>query len=274
MLAEADLWALYRQFSEEYNATPLAVMGGWHHRLTAFGFREMQAIAQHLSSRGILVDIGTGMGIGPRFAVKLGARAISVDNPATAGTSPIENVRIAGVEAHSCDVLREPLPVGDGVADCVLFADVIEHLLHSPKPVLREIYRVLKPGGACVSTTPNATRLTVRLKMLFGYSNWANLREYFDTDFHGGHHHEYTVKDFRFAFETTGFRIDEFVLYEARLRTEKMESLRDMATQTRRHIRRNAEPLRFRLGKAPLLLATQVFPSLRSSMLLVARKPA
>jgi len=68
MLAE-DLRALYRQVSDEYNATPLAVKGGWHHRPTEFGFRQMQAMAQHLPSRGVLVDIGTGMGIGPRLAV-------------------------------------------------------------------------------------------------------------------------------------------------------------------------------------------------------------
>ena len=213
------------------------------------------------------------MGIGARFGRKLGARVISVDSLDAGGRSPIENLKTAGVECHFCDVLRESLPIESGVADCVLFADVIEHLIHSPKPVLLEILRVLKPGGVCIATTPNALRLTARLKVMLGYSNWPNLREYFDAPFNGSHHHEYTIEDFKFVFTATNFSIIEFVLYENNLRVVQIGSLRNITTQMRGKRVPSSEPLRFKIVKAPLLALVDIFPWLRSNMILIARKP-
>lgn len=107
-----------------------------------------------LSEGGVFVDIGTGRGIVPRLVKKLGIRAVTVDSPAAAGTSAIENAALAGVEGHLCNVGQESLPFENEMADCVFFADVIEHLIHSPKPVSDEIRRVLKPGGVCARSPP------------------------------------------------------------------------------------------------------------------------
>lgn len=46
------------------------------------------------------------------------------------------------------------LQYGDGTFDAVICCEVVEHLL-DPLPVLKEIFRVLKPGGTAVITTPN-----------------------------------------------------------------------------------------------------------------------
>ena len=103
------------------------------------------------------------MGIAPRFVKKLGIRSISVDWPITGGYAAIENVQKAGVEGYFCEVGKESMPIEDESVDLVLLADVLEHLIHSPKPVLEEIRRILKPNGICIATTPNATRITVRI---------------------------------------------------------------------------------------------------------------
>ncbi len=47
----------------------------------------------------------------------------------------------------------EHLPFRDGVADAVLCTEVLEHC-PNPEAVLREIGRVLRPGGVLVLTTP------------------------------------------------------------------------------------------------------------------------
>ncbi len=273
-ISEAEIRNRYLTVSSEYNTTPLAVDDGWVHSPTELGLLELQKVVQHLPKNGVFLDIGTGMGIAPRFVRQLGVRTISVDSLAAAGKSAIENVKLAGVEGYFCDVTREHIPLEEGTVDCVLFADVIEHLIHSPKPVLQEISRTLKPSGVCIATTPNATRLTVRLKVLMGYSNWANIDEYFDCDFHAGHHHEYTIEEFKAVFSKSGFDVADFVLYEDNLRNVKIEGLGDLKTQDRSRTKRESEPLLAMAGKRLLLSLTTLFPQLRSNMLLVARKPA
>lgn len=258
--------------SSEYNRTPLATEEGWIHTPTECELREMLAVARCLPENGALLDIGTGRGIGPRFARELGAKVYSVDSVHSGGLSAIENVRMAGVECYFCDVLEEPLPFDGAIIDCVLFTDVIEHLLHSPKQVLREIRRVLKPGGFCVVTTPNATRLTVRLKVLLGLSNWSHVREYFEKPFHGGHHHEYTIEEFRWAFETMNFTIVSFELFENNLRPVQIQSVDEIATRMRGKRVPRPEPLRFRLAKAPFIALTSMFRTLRSDMLMIGQK--
>ncbi len=59
------------------------------------------------------------------------------------------------------------LPVNDNCCDLVFHQDVIEH---TPKPclLLRENYRVLKPGGYLLCGTPNIFRPANILKLLIG----------------------------------------------------------------------------------------------------------
>lgn len=66
---------------------------------------------------------------------------------------------------------HEPLPYADAIFDVVTATEVIEHL-EDYRQVLREIYRVLKPGGVCILSTPNVLNLNSRLRYLwFGFYN-------------------------------------------------------------------------------------------------------
>lgn len=56
------------------------------------------------------------------------------------------------------------LPFADGSFDLVLTSEVIEHILE-PAKMMREIYRVLSPGGKVVVTTPN-------WQSFFGLARW------------------------------------------------------------------------------------------------------
>lgn len=51
----------------------------------------------------------------------------------------------------------EKLPLSDNCMDAVLCANVIEHTFGWPD-LLKEIYRVLRPGGKCLLTFPNYTQ--------------------------------------------------------------------------------------------------------------------
>jgi 2-polyprenyl-3-methyl-5-hydroxy-6-metoxy-1,4-benzoquinol methylase len=50
--------------------------------------------------------------------------------------------------------LNDPLPVAPNAFDVVLSVETIEHL-ENPRAVVREWYRLLKPGGTLIFTTPN-----------------------------------------------------------------------------------------------------------------------
>jgi SAM-dependent methyltransferase len=261
---EDTLLRLYTECFEEYNKTKLATEMGFYFTPNDFTILQLKQIVKYLPGNDALfVDIGTGMGIAPRFVKKLGIRSISVDSPMTGGFIAIETVKEAGVEGFYCEVGREAIPIEDESADLVLLADVIEHLPHSPKPVLKEIKRILKPQGVCIATTPNSTRLTVRLKVALGYSSWPLIFNYFDKDFHDGHHHEYTISEFKEVFNKLGFIEKDFILYEKFLRYTEISSLKELKGKIQRnHSKTVKSPFIFKIGKAALLFITKMFPNL------------
>lgn len=53
-----------------------------------------------------------------------------------------------------CDVEREPLPVEDNSLDVVYSKSLVEHMW-DPCFLMSEIMRVLKPGGLCLTLTPD-----------------------------------------------------------------------------------------------------------------------
>ncbi|NJC08760.1 2-polyprenyl-3-methyl-5-hydroxy-6-metoxy-1,4-benzoquinol methylase [Polymorphobacter fuscus] len=59
----------------------------------------------------------------------------------------------ADVEWHRGD-LNADLPLGPDMFDLIVAIEVIEHL-ENPRAMLREIHRLLRPGGTAVLTTPN-----------------------------------------------------------------------------------------------------------------------
>jgi ubiquinone/menaquinone biosynthesis C-methylase UbiE len=263
---------IYSDVINEYNLSPLSVNEGWRYNKSEFGLIELIKISEFLSENSTLVDIGTGKGIAPRFAKKITDKVFSFDSKSASGSNAVDNIKLAGVFADFCDVGSDKIPIEDNSTNVVFFGDVIEHLIHSPKPVLNEFNRILHSGGVVIATTPNACRLTVRLKMLLGYSNWANIFEYFDKDFHQGHHHEYTIDEFKKVFELTGFELVEFILFEENLRTEKLSSKKDFKTQDRNWDIKKKDSFFGKVIKSILLQITNMYPNLRSNMLIVARK--
>lgn len=67
---------------------------------------------------------------------------------------------------HAGVDLGQPLPFPDNAYRAVLATEVFEHLPEHPA-LLREIGRVLAPGGVFVFTTPNVHTLGARLVFLF-----------------------------------------------------------------------------------------------------------
>lgn len=62
--------------------------------------------------------------------------------------------------------LNVPLPGHDEAYDAVVAAEVIEHL-ENPRFMIREIFRILRPGGVAIVTTPNNESWRSLISLLF-----------------------------------------------------------------------------------------------------------
>ncbi len=112
--------------------------------------------------------------------------------------------------------LEARLPFRDGEFDWVLFVEGIEHIPDRQR-TLKEVRRVLKPGGTLLVTTPNL--LSVRARLAFALVGQRTFRTWFDehTGVHGRdakgtriyHGHAFLVDYFqlRYSLHQAGFRI-------------------------------------------------------------------
>ncbi len=103
------------------------------------------------------------------------------------------------------NVEEDEFPFADHSFDVVLFCEIIEHLLMDPLAALREIHRVLEPGGILVLTTPNVARLDNVAAMVDGrnlYDPYSGFGPY------GRHNREYTLHDLSRLLAFAGFEVE------------------------------------------------------------------
>lgn len=112
------------------------------------------------------LDIGSGHG----DLIKL-LRAQGLVAHSLACDYTNELMALSDVDVKVANLNTEPLPFADASFDLVTCTEVIEHLEHY-RETLREMHRVLQPGGRLVITTPNILNLKSRIRFLiFGFYN-------------------------------------------------------------------------------------------------------
>jgi len=80
----------------------------------------------------------------------------------------VELARKKGVKCFQLDVDVEKFPFSDNYFDAVFAGEIIEHL-YNPDHLLAETYRVLKPKGIFVLSTPNLASIHNRIALLLGF---------------------------------------------------------------------------------------------------------
>lgn len=114
-------------------------------------YRAAAALLRARGAKGVLVDVGCGIG---RFLEYVG--------DLTAGYIGVDVVRHPGLSEyaafHRADLDREHIPLPSASADIVAALETIEHL-ENPRACCRELARILKPGGWLVLSTPNQLSL-------------------------------------------------------------------------------------------------------------------
>jgi SAM-dependent methyltransferase len=136
---------------------------------------------------------------GPHVQGNLLSQEVCFDNWSTGRLDRIS------LSTHHFNIEKERFPFSDGTFDVVLFCEVLEHLLEDPLFPLREIQRVLNPGGTLILTTPNATRLENVARLLAA----ENIHDpYSGYGPYGRHNREYTLKELKLLLEHAGFQLD------------------------------------------------------------------
>jgi SAM-dependent methyltransferase len=126
------------------------------------GARQLLADAERLTGgRGRILDVGSGRGDVLVAAREAGWEAVGIDlSPSFAEYAS---------KRSGAEVRREPIErcgFAAGSFDAVILAAVLEHL-YDPDETVREIARVLRPGGAFFVDVPNEAGLYFRLGNLY-----------------------------------------------------------------------------------------------------------
>jgi len=131
----------------------------------------VRAIEEHLGPpRTTIVDLGPGNGALLRLTAELGfTRLVAVDQQAwpqsfLTGISGVEHLQANFNDSRFLDALD------DESSDVVLSTEVLEHVFNHPLGYLLEAWRVVRPGGLLILTTPNPCTLVNAVRLLLGRS--------------------------------------------------------------------------------------------------------
>ncbi len=163
--------------------------------------RRLYAIAKRLNKPNHdirLLDVGCSTGSLLAVANRLGFIAEGVEPAPIA----VKSARASGLVVHQ-GTLEEINFLSD-TFDVVTMFEVIEHV-KNVLSLVKECYRIIKPGGLLVLGTANTDSWTARVQK----SRW----EYFNISKHGGHVSFFNRKSVQILADRCGFKVELLKTY-------------------------------------------------------------
>ena len=210
---------------------------------------------------GKILDIGAWDGIFLCTLKKLGYEVAAVDWFKIKGDIINESLwQRLGIECHNINIEADPLPFHDCEFSGVYMGQVLEHFTYSPFKPMKEILRILKPGGLLILDVPNVGELHNFYRLIRGKNVLYDYKKHYIDDqpfFYKGlpyferHNREFTADDLRVLAQTCGFEL--------------------VGVAYIRSVRRNKKG--FRRIEIPFSYVRDLIPLFRKSLMLVAKKP-
>ena len=152
---------------------------------------------EKFSSDMKILDVGCGRGtLGHYINSDVCLYGVDISKDAA------EEARSIYYQADCVDLNREELPYGKNLFDMAVTLDVIEHVF-DPLSFLKEIHRVLKPGGELVLSTPNILNENLLKSLVRNRKFPKTSGDLFPYD--GGHIHFFTYQDIYDILMDAGF---------------------------------------------------------------------
>lgn len=162
MTEQADLAAL--RANQAHYAHPEAfdyITNAYHARRIDVASKLLSEYLPQTTDSPIILDIGPGGTSAVGRLKNQGFVRIAID----ASSQALR--RAEGFDVRCCADISATLPILNDSVDAIFCGELIEHLF-LPQKLLSECYRVLKPSGIIVITTPNIATLQDRVRFLFG----------------------------------------------------------------------------------------------------------
>ena len=219
--------------------------------------------------RGKLADLGAGQGALSAWADEAGFQTTAIDF--NKGNFVAESIDFIQAD------LNKPLPIANDTFDIVAALEVIEHLENS-YALLREITRVLKPGGYAVVSTPNESNLAARMSYLTSgfYSDSAYVMRVPEAgDFYNPHVNCLPLPTLEYAWRRAGLEMERFEVSRYRplacLLWPFLAPIQWLKLASRHHKPKHADPQTersvYRLMNDPRVLTGRI-------LVFLLRKPA
>jgi SAM-dependent methyltransferase len=199
-------------------------------------------IAHRLQGRQRVLDVGAGHGMLLALLRAFGHDCHGIDHEDMPARYPVAydaagrfgapiGFRVGNVEV-------DPLPFADASFDAVVCCQVLEHFTHSHLPAVREMRRVLVPGGMLEIDVPNVASFRNRSRLLRGRNITYDYAEHYlhaEPVLHRGlsfyplrHNREFTRDELESLLRAAGFeRIEVGYLKSRRWRSglARMQSI-------------------------------------------------
>jgi len=195
-------------------------------------------IAWTLRDAHRVLDVGAGHGLLLAFLTEIGHECHALDVADQPKAHP--DTYNKGVVFHSCNVEADPIPYPDDTFDAVVCCQVLEHFTHSHLPAMKEIRRVLRPGGIVEVDVPNAASFRNRSRMLRGKHITYDYEEHYlyaqpilykgMSFFPRRHNREFTREDLNILLRAAGFRDIDVRFLKSRRFREGMERIKVIGT--------------------------------------------
>ena len=208
----------------------------------------------HLLDRklGDVLEIGPFYGYLP-FLLQPNASSYTIlegDDTVAYALKPLYEKR--GIAAHYVDLFEmfgpihsatHTLPFAEGSFDTLICWGTMEHFNFNPAKFVRQLHRVLKPGGKVYIQVPNRVSLQNLVIMLFGREEHRSIDYYYDWEdyvsngkkaFYGFHWREYSPGELEHLFAKAAFQIRScktFVSFQILGRASLARSMARFATR-------------------------------------------